>query len=323
MGKIGLAEFAMKGKIAVTPRSITLSGHPALEELRQAGYEVIFPTPGKQPGIDELKEFLPSCVGYLAGVEPIPAEVLKMCPDLRVISRNGIGVDNIDLVAAKELGIIVENAGDANSRGVAELTISLMLAGLRHITWSDRRLKQGEWLRQKGIEIRGRTLGVIGCGQIGKQVVEMALGLGMLVQAHDLFPDPSFTPKGDFRYVELDQLLGTSDVISLHCPPAQKPLLDAVAIDRMKAGAYLINTARASLVDPQAVLNALESGKLRGFATDVYDREPPETTRLLQHERVISTPHIGGFTDESIERATQIAVRNLLKVLEGSSAEGE
>jgi D-3-phosphoglycerate dehydrogenase len=313
----------MKGKIAVTPRSLSLGGHPALDRLRQAGYEVAFPTPGRQPVVEELIEFLPACVGYLAGVEPIPAEILRMCPDLRVISRNGIGMDNVDLVAAQELGIRVENAGSANSRGVAELAIALMLAGLRHIPLSDSRLKQAEWLRQKGIEVRGRTLGLIGCGHIGKQVVEMALGLGMCVQAYDLFPDPSFTPKGDFKYVELVPLLSTSDVISLHCPPTQKPLIDAAAIDLMKVGAYLINTARAPLVDPQAVLDGLESGKLRGFATDVYDREPPETTRLLQHKLVITTPHIGGFTDESIERASQIAVSNLLKVLEGPPAGGE
>jgi D-3-phosphoglycerate dehydrogenase len=305
----------MKGKIAVTPRSLSRSGHPALHALTEAGYEVIFPTPGKQPTVDELRAFLPECIGYLAGVEPIPADVLALCPALKVISRNGVGVDNIDLAAAQAMGIAVEKAIGANSRGVAELAISLMFAGLRHVPWSDQQIKQAKWSRREGIEVHGRTLGVVGCGQIGKYVVQMALGLGMAALGYDLFPDPAFAPARDFRYVELDALLGQADVVSLHCPPAERPLIDAAAIERMKPGAFLVNTARAALVDDRAVLDALASGKLRGYATDVYDREPPAMTPLLCHERVIATPHAGGLTEESIERATETAVKNLLKVL--------
>lgn len=306
----------MKGKIAVTPRSLSRVGHPALEALTRAGYEVVFPTPGRQPTIDELRRFLPDCVGYLAGVEPIPGDVLAQCPSLKVISRNGVGVDTIDLAAARALGIAVEKAAGANSRGVAELAISLMLAGLRHVPWSDQQIKQGRWSRREGIEISGRTLGVVGCGQIGKTVVQMAVGLGMAALGYDLYPDPVFAETRRFSYVDINTLLSQADVVTLHCPPAERPLIDAAALDRMKPGAYLINTARAALVDNQAVVQALDSGKLRGFATDVYDREPPELTPLLSHERVIATPHAGGLTEESIERATEAAVENLLKVLE-------
>lgn len=306
----------MKGKIAVTPRSLSRVGHPALEALTRAGYEVVFPTPGRQPTLDELRRFLPDCVGYLAGVEPIPGDVLTQCPSLKVISRNGVGVDTIDLAAARALGIAVEKAAGANSRGVAELAISLMLAGLRHVPWSDQQIKQGQWSRREGIEVSGRTLGVVGCGQIGKTVVQMAVGLGMAALGYDLYPDPVFAETRRFSYVDINTLLSQADVVTLHCPPAERPLIDAAALDRMKPGAYLINTARAALVDNQAVVQALDSGKLRGFATDVYDREPPELTPLLSHERVIATPHAGGLTEESIERATEAAVENLLKVLE-------
>jgi D-3-phosphoglycerate dehydrogenase len=306
----------MKGKIAVTPRSLSRGGHPALKPLEQAGYELVFPAPGEQPTVAQLKAALPACVGYLAGVEPIPAEVLTLCPQLKVISRNGTGVDNIDLDAAQAMGMAIERAAGANARGVAELAIALMLAGLRHIPWSDKHLKEGKWTRRQGIEVQGRTLGVVGCGQIGKYVAKMALGLDMQVRAYDLFPDPSFTPVGDFGFVELDQLLAESDVVSLHCPPAEQPLINATTIARMKERAYLINTARATLIDEQAVLNALEAGKLAGFATDVYPTEPPELTPLLSHERVITTPHAGGFTAESVERATAGAVNNLLRILE-------
>lgn len=305
----------MKGKVAVTPRSLSGGGHPALVPLEEAGYQLIFPAPGQLPNVEQLKQTLPDCVGYLAGVEPIPAEVLKLCPNLKVISRNGVGVENIDLDAAGALGIVVERAVGGNARGVAELTIGLMLAGLRQIPWSDKQLKEGSWSRQKGIEVQGRTLGVIGCGQIGQYVVQMGLGLGMKAIAYDLYPNADFTPPGEFGFVSLDHLLSRADVISLHAPPSEKPLIDARAMTQMKDGAFLINTARAGLVDEAAVLAALDAGKLRGFATDVFDTEPPEVTPLLRHYRVIATPHAGGFTEESIERATAGAVSNLLKVL--------
>jgi len=306
----------MKGKIAVTPRSLSGTGHPALEKLTLAGYEIVYPAPGRQPTLQELMETLPTCVGYLAGVEPVPAELLSMCPNLKVISRNGIGVDNIDLAAASKLGIVLEKAAGANSRGVAELTIALMLAGLRHIIWSDQSMKRGEWARREGIEVEDRILGVVGCGNIGKYVTSMGIGLGMRVLAHDVIVDESFKPGGDFTYTTLERLLADADVISLHCPPSQKPLIDAEAINRMKPGVMIINTARAALIDPQAVLSALESGRLLGYATDVFDHEPPEMTGLLLHQRVITTPHIGGYTQESVCRATEAAVQNLLKVLE-------
>lgn len=306
----------MKGRIAVTPRSLSREGHPALEELRRAGYEVIFPAPGRMPTEAELGEFLPQCVGLLAGVEPISAEVLSQCPQLKVISRNGVGVDSIDLAAAAEMGIAVEKAVGANSRGVAELAAALMLSGLRRICWSDRRLKEGDWARPKGIEVLGRQLGVVGCGQIGRHLVEIGLGLGMRVRAFDLYPDQAFKPPGDFGYVGLDELIRESDVISLHCPPEAEPIIGPAAVSSMKEGVFIINTARASLVDDAAILNGLESGKIRGFATDVFPSEPPEPTPLLLHERVVLTPHAGAFTEESILRATEGAVDNLLKVLE-------
>lgn len=305
----------MGGKIAVTPRSLSRGGHPALAPLERAGYELIFPTPGRQPSVDDLRGALPACVGYLAGVEPIPGELLRDCPQLRVISRNGAGVDNVDLEAARGLGIAVERAAGANAGGVAELAIALMLAGLRHVPWSDRCLKQGGWGRREGLEIRGRTLGVVGCGQIGRLVAQLGVGLGMRVRAYDLYPDEAFVPNGDFAYAPLETLLREADVVSLHCPPEERPVIGGAAVALIKQGAYLINTARAALVDEEAVLEALETGRLRGFATDVYEREPPELTPLLRHERVICTPHAGGLTEESVARATEAAVGNLLKVL--------
>jgi len=305
----------MKPKIAVTPRSLSQAGHPALDALSEAGYEVVFPTPGRQPTLEDQLTFLPSCVGYLAGVEPVPGEILRRCPGLRVISRNGTGVDAIDLDVAAEMGIAVERTAGANARGVAELAIALMFAVVRHVPWSSAAVKSGQWKRRSGIEVRDRVLGVVGCGQIGRKVVEMGLGLGMIVRGHDQFEDPGFRPDGDFAWASLDDLLAQADVVSLNCPPGPRPLIDSSALARMRPGSYLLNTARAALVDDAAVLAALEDGRLAGFATDVYAAEPPPLTELLAHDKVVATPHAGGLTEESVERATRGAVENLLKVL--------
>jgi len=304
-------------RILVTPRSLTKDGHPSLDLLREAGYEIAFCSPGVQPTEEELMALLPGCVGYLAGVEPVTARVLASAAALRAISRNGTGIDNIDLEAARRSGIQILRTEGANACGVAELAIALLLSGLRSISSSDREMKAGRWTRSKGIEIRGRTLGIIGCGRIGRLLAEMAGALGMHVLAHDPFIDDAFHPSDQFRYAPLEEVIARSDAISLHAPASAdgKPLIDAPAISRMKKGVFIINTARASLVDAQALLEGLNSGRVSGYATDVFEKEPPAPSPLLQHDRVIATPHIGGYTDESVERASRGAVENLIAYL--------
>jgi phosphoglycerate dehydrogenase-like enzyme len=154
-------------KILITPRSLTQHGHPALDMLKKAGYEIIFSTPGKQPDEEELLRILPGCVGMLAGVEKISAKVLEAAKDLKAISRNGTGVDTIDLKAAERLNIKILRAEGANAQGVAELTIGLMFSMIRAIPFSSEQMKSGKWSRKQGIEVIGKTLGLIGCGKVG------------------------------------------------------------------------------------------------------------------------------------------------------------
>lgn len=303
-------------KVLVTPRSVTKAGHPALKRLTGAGFEVIFSTPGVQPGEAELLEKLPGCAGYLAGVERVSARVLEAAAGtLKAIARNGVGIDNVDLDAARRLGIRVLPAAGANSRGVAELTIALILALARAIPFSDAHLKARDWQRREGVELEGKTLGLIGCGRIGAQVARMARGLGMTVLACDPYPPPAL-PEG-MRLTSLDEVLATSDFLSLHCPAAAegKPLIDSRALGNTKRGAYLINTARASLLDAGAVVAALDDGRLAGLAIDVFENEPPGDDPLALHPKVIATPHIGGYTRESVDRAVGAAVENLLQAL--------
>jgi D-3-phosphoglycerate dehydrogenase len=302
--------------IVVTPRALSTGSHPSLDALRRAGFELRFPAPGRRPEREELLASVPGCIGYLAGTEVIDDELLSAsAPGLRVIARNGVGVDSIDLSAAQKHSVSVVPAPGANAQGVAELAIALMLALARRIPWHSNGVAAGEWERSIGIEISGRTLGVIGCGQIGQRVSTAALALGMTVLGFDAYPQREFVPDG-FRWADRNEVVAGSDVLTLHVPAsADDPIVDARCLEMVQRGALLINTARASLVDLDTVLHALERGQLGGFATDVYPVEPPLPHPLWAHESVIATPHLGGYTMESIDRAAHAAVNNLLHEL--------
>lgn len=311
----------MSGRILVTPRSVTRSGHPSLEKLRSAGYEIVQSRPGVQPDREELRGLLPGCVGYLAGVEPVSAEVLESATDLKVISRNGTGTDNIDLEAAARLGIQVLRAEGANARGVAELAMALMLSLARGVTIHDATLKRGEWARtEPGCELEGRTLGLIGFGRVGQLVARLALAFGMEVIAYDPFR-PAGHSDSSVREGSLQEVVAVADFLSLHCPPRPdgRAVIDAAILQSMKRGVYLINTARHELIDFAAVRAALEAGQLAGFATDVLESESSAALQEIRHPRIVATPHIGGFTRESIDRAMHAAVDNLLAALEASA----
>ncbi|SUS06551.1 conserved hypothetical protein [uncultured Defluviicoccus sp.] len=305
------------GRILVTPRSVTRDGHPSLARLEAAGHEVAFGPPGRQPTEEELLHLLPDCVGYLAGVEPVTAGVLRGAGKLRAISRNGTGVDNVDLATAAAQGIAVLRAEGANARGVAELALALMLALARAIPECDAAMKAGGWQRSQGIELEGKTLGLLGWGRIGRLVGGFGAVLGMEVLAHDPMI-PAGTVTTPARLTSFAEVLTQSDFLSLHCPPAPggQPLLDEAALTRMKPGVRIINTARFELIDTKAMLHALDHGHVAGLALDVFDAEPPRDLSLVRHPRVIATPHAGGFTRESVDRAMDVAVDNILRALE-------
>ncbi|HEY0791647.1 MAG TPA: phosphoglycerate dehydrogenase [Chthoniobacterales bacterium] len=308
----------MSQQILITPRSLTQVPSPDLEPLERAGFKLIYAAAGKTPTEDELLKLVPGCVGWLAGVEAISERVLHSATSLKAISRNGTGVDNVPVDLARRLGIKVLRAEAANARGVAELAICLALASLRHLPSLNLTLKLGQWKLIRGREIRDRPFGLVGCGAIGRMVAQLALGLGARVTTFDPYPDASFQPGENFAWAPLDAVLASADILSLHCPPPPdgRPVIDRAALNRMKPGCCLVNTARGSLVDEGAIINALDSGKLSTYATDVFPTEPPDPASvLLQHDRVIVSPHIGAFTEESVQRATRKAVENLMSVL--------
>lgn len=304
-------------RILVTPRSLTAVPHPAVERLREERFEVVYSTPNALPDETELRRLLPGTVGWLAGVEPVSAGVIEAADALRVVSRNGSGVDNLPLPLLKERGIAVCRADGGNAAGVAELSLALALSALRQIPFADHGLKSGEWRRRRGREIRGRTVGVVGCGAIGGEVARLFAALGAKVLAFDPLRPALGIAEDRLRWTDLPTLFAEADLVTFHCPsmPDNRPLLDRAALASLRNEAIVVNTARASLVEEDAMVEALESGRVFAYATDVYPEEPPRSPRLPGHSRVIATSHIGGFTEESVDRVTELAVDNLLRAL--------
>ncbi len=304
-------------RILVTPRSLTASPHPAIERLRTSGFEVVYGSAGKTPDEEELLQLVPGVVGWLAGVEPVSERVIGAAGALRAISRNGTGVDNLPLATLAARGIAVKTAGGANAFGVAELAIGLIFAALRHLPFTDAGVKAGQWPRRLGREIRGRKVGVVGMGAVGRETARLASALGATVLAHDPLQPESAAGTTAVEWLELEALFAEAEIVTLHCPARAdgRPMIGAEQFASFRKGAVLVNTARASLVDDDALLAALGSGRLDVYATDVFEQEPPRDLTLVKHDRVIAVSHVGGFTQESVERATVAAVANLLEAL--------
>lgn len=309
-------------RILVTPRSLSAGTHSGLTRLEDLGFTLVRPTPGAMPSEADLVAAIPDCCGWIAGVEPVSSHVISAATSLQVISRNGSGVDNLPMDALNERGISVKRALAANANGVAELALAMMLSGFRHIPLNSDGILAGDWPRHMGREISGSTIGVVGLGAIGRLVVEKFLALGANVIGFDPFATPKeFSGSTAFSQSDtLDSLVAQCDGITLHVPSADAPLLDRKTFDLAKSGSVIVNTARAGLIDPAAMLNALQTGKISTYCTDVFDTEPPELTPLLKHERCIRTSHIGGLTHDSVDRITRATVDNLLDGLQVSCA---
>jgi len=253
----------------------------------------------------------------------VTSQVIQAADRLAVIGRAGTGVDNIDLEAATLRGIVVVNVPYSNAISVAEHTIALLMALARHLLQADALLRAGHWAKQglQGVEVQGKTLGIIGLGRIGSAVACRAQGLEMEVLAHDPFVSVDYAARRGVTLVSLEELLQRSDFVSLHVPLTErtKGLIGEDELAMMKPTAYLINCARGGVVDEEALRIALETGHLAGAALDVFVEEPLDDSPLLRNEKVILTPHLGGTTDEAQRRAAREAARQVVEVLSGQA----
>lgn len=305
-------------RVLVTPRSLTHSDHPAFYRLRQAGWEIVLGPKGRLPEEAELCDLVRGCLGWIAGVEPVTGKVLAAADELKVISRNGSGVDNIPLVEAAQRGITVLRATGANAQGVAELTLGLALAAARGIHLADRGLKEGVWSRSMGTELNGRQVAVVGYGRIGQAVARLFAAFGSIVSVIE----PLEVATEPFIRVKLEDAIREADLITLHCPPAAdgSPLLTKALLSQVRPGLTLINTARRTLVDEEGLLQQIENGRIAAYCSDVFDQADASTAKLIAHPRVIATSHLGAFTRESVDRAALEAVHNLLAFFENPDA---
>ena len=291
----------MSYKVLVSTRPFGQSGVEPLNVLQQAGCDVVLSPYDREMDADELRALLSDGVeGLIAGTEPITRAVINGAPRLRVISRVGVGVDNVDLQAAREAGIVVTYTPQAPALAVAELTLGLILDLMRRISRTDRLVHQRKWNKHLGFRLRERTIGVAGVGRIGKRVIHLLRPFGCRILAHDIEPDWTFGDIYGLRWVDKETLLRESDVVALHLPltPLTYHWIDDAALAQMRPEACLVNVARGPIVDEAALVKALEAGRLEGAAIDVFDKEPYNGS-LCNFEQVVLTCHMGAATQES------------------------
>jgi len=294
---------------------------PHRELLSEAGFDCETMNQSLDPwNGDDLVRALQGCGAVIAGGEPYPAEVIHRCPQLRVIARNGVGFDAIDLAACDEQDIVVAIMPGVNHHSVAEHAIAMLVAVARGFPRQDRQVREGTWHRQSGPRIMGRTLGLVGLGRIGLAVAERALGLGMSVLAFDPLISPDLAKSSGVRLVGFSELLRESDFVSLHAPalPETYHLINDQSIAEMKPGAILINTARGQLVDESALIRGLHSGQLGGAGLDVFEQEPlPAGSPLATMENVLLSGHVAGLDDESHRDMCRMIVDTLIRLRAG------
>jgi D-3-phosphoglycerate dehydrogenase len=313
-------------KILVSPTSFKPeSSGPAAELLRdfvsRSCGELVFNSLGRPLAEDELIPLLRDCSGYIAGLDFITKKVIDSCGELRVISRYGAGLDRVDLEAAKAKNIAVCNTPGANAQAVADMAFTLALCAARKVPVLDRKTREGEWPRSNGIELYGKTMGILGLGAVGKGVAKRAQGFSMRIMAYDPFINRQYAMENGIEAATFEEIITNADVISLHLPLTEETrgIISGAAMDRMKKGVILVNTARGGLIDERAAYERLKSGLLGGLGLDVYEEEPPGALPLFELDNVVLTPHTAAHTMEATANMAIMAVRNLIDVLSGKN----
>lgn len=310
-------------RVLVSPTSYGKNDARLKTELEAQVGEVVYNPTGKPLTSAEVAQLLPGVDGYIAGLDAIDSQALQAADRLKVIARYGVGVDSVDLEAARKKGIVVTNTPGANSVSVAELALGLMLALARQIPEAVEAVHQGKWPRYSGLSLEGKTVGILGLGAIGKQLARRLAGFDCKVLAYDPFADVNFAKDHQIELVSLDQVIAEADFLSLHLPllPETRGMVNQAFLNQMKKGSFFINTSRGEVVDEDALLKALQSGHLRGAGLDAFTVEPPEAGNpLLALPQVIATPHLGAQTDGATSNMGWLAMKDCLAVLKGEQA---
>jgi D-3-phosphoglycerate dehydrogenase len=308
--------------VLVTATSYGKDDPTLFSRLESAVGKVVYNPYGRPLTSAELQGLLPTVDGMIAGLDQLDRNAITSSQRLKVIARYGVGYDRVDVAAAKEKGITVTYTPGANSVSVAELTIGLMLGLARSIPAASQATKAGGWPRVSGVALEGKTVGILGLGAIGKAVAQRLHAFNCRILAYDPFPNSDFAQKNDIQLLDLDSLLPVADFVSLHMPVTEttRNLINASFLEKMKNGAFLINTARGELVDETALAASLKNGHLRGAGLDAFSSEPPHPDNpLLGLENVIATPHSGAHSDSATKAMGEMALADCLAVLQGKS----
>ncbi len=302
-------------KIAITTTSFATHDMTPMTMLFEKGVHCIQNARGRTLNGDEVIKLAKECDGIIAGTEPLSAAVMALCPQLRAISRVGVGLDSVDVDFAKERGISVHTtSADHLARAVSEYVLALAMNLLRGVGLQDRALRQGQWQKHMGFLLRGKKLGIIGFGRMGRAVAALFAVLGCDIA----FCDPAVSAEDGGRYtkMELAELLAYADIVSLHCSKTSEaaPILGAEELTLMQSGAWLINTARGGLVHEEALYEALASKHLGGAALDVYAQEP-YAGPLVELDNVLLSPHSASYAREARAQMELEAVKNICEAL--------
>lgn len=307
-------------KVLITARSV-MKCKECVDLLKNNGYEVIDGTGDAPRTEQEMIQLIQGVDGVIAGLDELTAKVIEAGkPTLKVISRNGVGYNKVDMKAAKENDVAVTLSIGTNNISVCELVFGLMLSVSRNIVQQNQEVIKGGWQRVMGIELLDKTIGVIGTGNIGAEVIKRAHAFGMKVLAFDLYPREDLKETYGVRYTSLDEIYCASDFITLHVPATKDTIkmLNEETLGKMKNSAIIINTARGDLVDEEALACALKNKKIAGYGADAMTQEPPaKDNPLLNMSNVVITPHCGGYTKEAVIRCSVVAGEEVSRVLSG------
>jgi phosphoglycerate dehydrogenase-like enzyme len=310
--------------ILVTSKDLKKNNWQAIEQLLEKNQiKAIFNEKQEAMSAEDIcsvcsKNKIEGIIVYSSSDE-VNDKVFENCKDLKVVSRHGVGIENIDITAARKHGVKVRTTKDLyDYETVADLAFGLMLCSARKIARMDKALREKNWLREAGHDVWGKTLGIVGLGRIGKALAKRALGFEMKVLSYDPYVDGSVRENG-IEMVDLNRLLGESDFISLHMPLTRETyhIIDSVQFALMKKTAYLINAARADLVNQEALLDALKDGEIAGAAVDVYSAEPAVNDPLIEANlsNLVYTPHVGSYTIENLKQMDYAVFKNAVDVI--------
>ncbi|WP_265823268.1 phosphoglycerate dehydrogenase [Geovibrio ferrireducens] len=300
-----------------TETGVTTVAFSKCEYLRRKAEEmfggVIFNPFGRRLTFEELTEIYRDCTALIVGLDKIDGKTLKALPKLKAVAKYGVGLDNIDLAACAERGVQVFGAEGVNRRSVAELVLGFMLGHMRNIFASSLRMRGGDWVKNGGCELSGKTVGIIGTGNIGREVVMLLKPFGCRILCNDILPIDDFCAANGALPASKEEIFRSADVVSLHVPltAETRNMINEQALRLMKPSALLINTSRGGVVDTDAVKTALKENRLGGACFDVYDTEPFYDVELCGMENVVCTPHIGGNSEEAVRAMGEAALRAL------------